>query len=91
MLQEEELTVGPQDPHDLAQGELGIVDGAQHERRHDRVDRSVGERQPLRRRVDEPARAGRSARRRCSRRARIAAVGFGEDQLVEVVGVVAAG
>ena len=54
VLHEEELTIGPQDPHDLAQRELGNGDGAQHERRHDRVDRSVGERQPLRRRVRDP-------------------------------------
>ena len=88
VLDEEQLTVGPQHPHDLPQGEIGSVDGAQHEGRDDRVDRSVGERQPLRRRVDQPrppaaaaqplARGGSASRRS----------GSTQDQLVEVVGVV---
>ena len=87
MLQVEELTVGAQDPDDLAQGELGIVDGAQHERRHDRVDRSVGKRQLLRRRLDEscvPAAPAQALLEADLHRA----VRFGEDELVDVVGVV---
>ena len=85
MLQEEELTIGPQDPHDLAQGEVGRIDGAQHERRHDGVDRSVGERQPLRGRVDEPCVTAAPAQ--ASLEAEVhRAVGFGEDQLVEASG-----
>ena len=87
VLQEEELTIGPQDPDDLAQGELGSVDGAQHERRHDRVDRSVGERQLLRRRLDEscvPAAPAQTLLEAGMHRG----VRFGEDELVEVVGVV---
>ena len=52
-LEEQELTVGAQYPSDLPQGDIGSVDGAQQKGRHDGVDRPVGEREELRRRVDE--------------------------------------
>ena len=87
MLEEEQLTVGPQDPSDLPQGEIGSVDGAQQKSRDDSVDRSVSERQPLRRGVDQarspPAAAQLLFQTGAHRRVRL-----DEDQLVEVVGVV---
>ena len=87
VLDEEQLTVGAQHPRDLPQGEIGSVDGAQHEGRDDRVDRSVGERQLLRRRVDQPrppAAAAQPLREAGAHRG----VWFDQDQLVEVIGVV---
>ena len=53
MLEEEQLTAGPQHPRDLPQGNVGGVDRAQHEGGDDRVDRSVGEWQPFRRRLEK--------------------------------------
>ena len=84
---EEQLTVGLQHPHDLLQGEIGSVHGAQHQGRHDRVDGSVWERQLLRRCVDQP-RPAATARQPLGEAAAHRGVWFDQDQFVEVVGVV---
>ena len=87
MLQEEQLTIGPQHPHDLLQGQFGSVDGAQHEGRDDGVDRSVGERQPLGWRVDQPCAPARIAQALLEPGTHWE-VWFDEDQLDELIGVV---
>ena len=84
---EEQLSVGLQHPHDLPQGEIGCVHGAQHEGRDDRVDGSVRERQLLRRCVDQP-RPEATARQPPGEAATHRGIRFDQDQLGEVVGVV---
>ncbi len=87
MLEEEQLAAGPQYPRDLLQYNVGAVDRAQHEGRDDRVDRSVGEWQPFRRRVHHfrpPAAAVQLPLKAGAHRG----VWFRQDQIVKVVGVV---
>ena len=87
VLDEQQLTVGTQHARDLPQRKIGSVDRAQHERRDDRIDRSVGERQPLRRRVNQPRPPAAAAqpllKARAHRRVRL-----DQDQLIEVIRVV---
>jgi len=87
VLEEEQLTAGPQHPRDLPQGNVGGVDRAQHEGRDDRVDRSAGERQPFRRRVNQPSPPAAAAQPFLKTGAHCG-VWFRQDQIVEVVGVV---
>ena len=87
MLEEEQLTAGPQHPRDLPQGNVRGVDRAQHEGRDDRVDRSAGERQPFRGRVNQPSPLAAAAQP-LLKAGTHRGVWFRQDQIVEVVGVV---
>src|SRR5690242_8008968 len=87
MLEEQQPSSWFEDALDLVEGDDWAVDGAEHERRNDRVDRVVVERQPFGGRVEDrhvaPAAPCGLLEAPAHRRGRL-----GEDELVEVGGVV---
>ena len=77
MLDQQQLPVGAQHPADLAERRLRILDGAQNERRDDRVERCVAHREILRGSGDH----GRSTVRTPHQPLTHRGVRLGEDQL----------
>jgi hypothetical protein len=74
VLEEEQAPARAQDAADLGQRGGKIATGAEHERRDDRVEAAVGERQALGRRLDDLDRR-RVVRQRAARARRRRAIG----------------
>ena len=87
MLDEQQLPVRSEHACDLAKRALGLVDGAEDERRDDGVHGRVGQRQALGRRVDDLGDARMPLHATCKSPAH-RRFGLGEHELGEPVGIV---